>query len=331
MKKTLNLFAKLGIGLIVNLFAILSTILNVWEFVKMLVIRIIVKLPGIFTAVLGIFSALYTIYCIFSPDIGSTGTKIFIIVMLFIVVGLLIRFSEFAVGIISAVLMFIIGILDASYAITFMRDSIFRLVDRYLNFCDSDLKVIERVYVFSMCYFFSLFNKVFNIISRVVSIIIYPVMALAGGWAGYWLLFIDSEAPALWSLDWWMSAALIVLFIGAAIYIAYLINEVAHESAEDSDFDLFTVFRIYSETFKAFGKEKTHNNNTNHRNDFEQPKETNEYFDLFAQFTTLEELKEAYKKLAKEVHPDVSDLPSEVACKKMADLNEAYKYFKNKF
>ena len=85
MKKTFNVIAKFGIGLIVNLFAVLSTILNVWEFVKMLIIRVIVKLPGIFTVVLGIFSALYTIYCIFSPDIGSTGTKIFIIVMLFII------------------------------------------------------------------------------------------------------------------------------------------------------------------------------------------------------------------------------------------------------
>ena len=329
MKKTLNLFAKFGIGFVVNLFAILSTILNVWEFVKMLVIRMVVKLPGIFTTVLGIFSVLYTIYCIFSPDIGSTGTKIFIIVMLFIVVGLLILFSEFAVGIVSAVLMFIIGFLDASYIISFMRDSIFRLVDRYLNFCNSDLKAIERVYVFGTCYILNFFSKAFKSISRAFSIIVYPVMASVGGWAGYWLLFIDSEASSFWSLDWWMSIALLALFVGAAIYIAYLINEVTSESAEDSDFGLFTVFEIYSETFKNFSSRKTHNGTYNHKP--EQPKETNEYFTVFAEFTSLEELKKSYKKLAKEVHPDVSDLPTEVACKKMAELNEAYKYYQNKF
>lgn len=329
MKKVFKAIAKLGIGLVVNLFAILSTILNVWEFVKMLVIRIIVKLPDIFTTVLGIFSALYTIYCIFSPDIGSTGTKIFIIVMLFIVVGLLIRFSEFAVGIVSAVLMFIIGILDASYIISFMRDSIFRLVDRYLNFCNSDLKAIERVYVFGTCYILNFFSKVFKVISRAFSIIVYSIMALVGGWAGYWMLFIDSEAPSLGSLDWWMSIALLALFVGAAIYIAYLINEVTGESAEDSDFGLFTVFEIYSETFENFSSRKAHNDTYHHEP--ELPKETNEYFTVFAEFTSLEELKKAYKKLAKEVHPDVSELPTEVACKKMADLNEAYKYYLNKF
>lgn len=331
MKKILNVFVKFGIGLIVNLFAILSTILNIWEFVKMLIIRIIVKLPGIFTAVLGIFSALYTIYCICSPDIGSTGTKIFVIVMLFIVVGLLIRFSEFAVGIISAVLMFIIGILDASYAIAFMRDAIFKLVDRYLNYCDGDLTLFERIYVFGVCYILNFFRKAFQAIGKIISIIVYPLFAAISGWAGYWLFFIDEEAPAIWSLDWWMSVAVIALLVGAGIYLAYLVNEVACESVEDSDFDLFTVFHIYSETFRAFGKEKNSNANTNRHNESEHPKETNEYFALFSQFTTLEELKKAYKKLAKEVHPDVSDLPTEVACKKMAELNEAYNYYQNKF
>ena len=331
MKKALNFFAKLGIGLIVNLFGILSTVLNSWEFVKSLIIRIIVKLPGIFTAFLGIFSALYTIYCIFSPDIGSTGTKIFVIVMLFIVVGLLIRFSEFAVGIISAVLMFIIGILDASYAIAFMRDAILKLVDRYLNYCDGDLKFFERIYVFGVCYILNFFRKAFQAIGRITSIVIYPLIAAVSGWAGYWLFFIDEEAPAIWSLDWWMSVAVIALLVGAGIYLAYLVNEVTRESAEDSDFDLFTVFHIYSETFRAFGAEKSYSENTNHRNDYEQPNESNEYFALFAQFTTLDELKREYKRLAKAVHPDVSDLPTEVACKKMADLNSAYKYYQNKF
>lgn len=330
MKKTFNVIAKFGIGLIINLFAVLSTILNVWEFVKMLIIRVIVKLPGIFTAVLGIFSALYTIYCIFSPDIGSTGTKIFIIVMLFIIVGLLIRFSEFVVVIISAVLMFIIGILDASYIIGFMRDSIFKLVDRYLNFCDGDIKLLERIYVFGVCYVFNFFRKVFQAIGRITTIVIYPLFAAVSGWAGYWLFFIDEEAPAIWSLDWWMSVAVIALLVGADIYLAYLVNEVTTESAEDSDFGLFTVFEVYNDTFKNFSKGYQNSSNNTH---FEsnEPKSTNEYYSLFASISSLEELKRTYKKLAKEVHPDVSDLPAEVACKKMADLNEAYNYYQNKF
>lgn len=328
MKKTINCIAKFGIGLIVNLFAILSTVLNIWEFVKMLVIRIVVKLPDIFTTVLGIFSALYTLYCIFTPDINSVGTKIFIIVMLFIVVGLLLRFSEFAINIVCAILMFIVSILDASYIIAFMRDSIFRLVDRYLNFCDSDLKVIERIYVFGTCYILNFFNKAFKAISRIFLIAVYPIMAVTSCWAGYWLFFIDSEAPTPWSLDFWMSIAVIALLIGAGIYLAYIINEVTSESEEDTDFGLFTVFEIYSDTFKNFSSRKT-SSNTYHEP--EQPKETNEYFAMFAEITSLEELKKSYKRLAKEVHPDVSDLPADVACKKMADLNEAYKYFQNKF
>lgn len=330
MKKTINCIAKFGIGLIVNLFAILSTVLNIWEFVKMLIIRIIVKLPDIFTTVLGIFSALYTLYCIFTPDINSVGTKIFIIVMLFIVVGLLLRFSEFAINIVCAILMFIVSILDASYIIAFMRDSIFKLVDRYLNFCDGDLKLFERIYVFGVCYVLNFFRKAFQTIGKITSIIIYPLFAAISGWAGYWLFFIDEEAPSIWSLDWWMSVAVIALLVGAGIYLAYLVNEVTTESAEDSDFGLFTVFEVYSDTFRNFSK-GYQNSSDNTYFESNEPKSTNEYYSLFASITSLEELKRTYKRLAKEVHPDVSNLPSDVACQKMADLNEAYKYFQNKF
>ena len=42
MKKLGSFLARFGIGLIVNLFAVVSLVLNVWEFVKMLVVRIVV-------------------------------------------------------------------------------------------------------------------------------------------------------------------------------------------------------------------------------------------------------------------------------------------------
>lgn len=38
-----------------------------------------------------------------------------------------------------------------------------------------------------------------------------------------------------------------------------------------------------------------------------------------------------YRKLSKEVHPDVSDLPEKEACMRMAELNNAYEYYENKF
>ena len=249
--------------------------------------------------------------------------------MMFIVVGLLIRFSEFVIGIVSAILMFVIEILDSGRLIAFMGNSIFSLVDRYLNFCD-DLKFIERIYVFGVCYVLNFFKKIFSAIGKVMSVAVYPLFVAISGWTGYWLFFIDDDGSAIWTLDWWLSIAVIALLVGVGIYLAYLVNEVAHESAEDSDFGLFTIFEVYSDTFKNFSKNyNTKNNDTNYEP--EAPKPTNEYFTLFSNITTLDELKKTYKKLAKDVHPDVSDLPSDVACKKMADLNEAYKYFKNKF
>lgn len=331
MKKIESVLAKFGIGLVVNLFAIISLVLNAWEFLKLLVARIIVKLPDIFTTVLGIFTALYTVYCIFTHDIYSVGTKIFIIVMLFIVVGLLIRFSEFVINIISAILLFIMGVLDASYIISFMRDSIFKLVDRYLNYCDGDLKFVERIYVFGICYILNFFRKIFQTIGKITSVVIYPVFVALCGWAGYWLFFIDEAAPTIWTLDWWMSVAVIALLVGAGIYFAYLVNEVTSESAEDTDFGLFNVFEVYSDTFRNFSKGYQNQSANAHHSEPDEPKPTNEYYSLFASITSLEELKRTYKKLAKEVHPDVSNLPSDIACQKMAELNEAYKYFQNKF
>ena len=177
---------------------------------------------------------------------------------------------------------------------------------------------------------FNFFRKAFQAIGRITSIVIYPLFAAVSGWASYWLFFIDEEAPAIWSLDWWMSVAVIALLVGAGIYLAYLVSEVTTESAEDSDFGLFTVFEVYSDTFKNFSKGYQSSSNNTH---FEsnEPKPTNEYYSLFASISSLEELKRTYKKLAKEVHPDVSDLPAEVACEKMAGLNEAYNYYQNKF
>ena len=50
-----NFFAKLFIGITTNILVLLSVILNIWEFLKSIVIRIITKLPDVFSAFVAIF------------------------------------------------------------------------------------------------------------------------------------------------------------------------------------------------------------------------------------------------------------------------------------
>lgn len=329
MKHAINVTKKIVVGFIINLFAIISAVLNVWEFIKMFAVRIITKIPETFLSVLSIFSILFTIYCIFSPDFDSVGNRIFIIVMFVFLVGLLFSLSELITNLICALLIFIVSIFNTSWMIAFMGNAIFSLVDRYLNYCDDNMTAFDRIYVFGICYILNFFRNTFKTIQKVLSIVIYPLFAVGLGFLGYWLCFIDSLAPIMFSFNWWFCLTIIVLFIGAALYLAYCFNKTIDESAEDTDFGLFDIFEIYSETFKNFTNTKSQKNEQ--YTSTEEPKEENEYYIMFSKMTSFEEIKRAYRKLAKEVHPDVSELPPEVSCKKMSDLNDAYKYFQNRF
>lgn len=329
MKQIINVTKKLVVGLIINLFSVISAVLNVWEFVKMFVVRLITRIPETFLTVLSIFSMLFTVYCIFGPDFGSVGNRIFIFVIFVFIVGLLFSLSELITNLLCALLIFVVSLFDTSWIIAFMGNSIFSLVDRYLNYCEDDMSSFDRYYVFGICYILNFFKNTFNTIQKVLSIAVYPMFAAAMGYLAYWLCFIDSLAPELFSFNWWFCIAIIFLFVGAALYLAYCFNKTIEESAEDTDFGLFDIFKIYSETFKNFTNDKSQKDEQHTYT--EEPKVDSEYFVMFSKMASFEEVKKAYRKLAKEVHPDVSDLPPEVACKKMSDLNDAYKYFQNMF
>lgn len=329
MKKLSHVIAKFGIGLIVNLFVILSTALNIFEFFKYMVVRIVTKLPETFNAIVASITGLLTLYFIFSPDMGDIWMKAFYVVLLLIIAGIIIRFSEIAVGIICTVLLFIVSIFNTAYIITFLRDSIMKLSDKYINFCENDIKAIERLYMFGLCYIFSSLAKLLSLVQTVLSIIVYPVFALAGAGFGYWLFFVDSAAPALWSLDFWMSIAVMVLFLIVGIYLAYVFNQAVEETTEDTDFDLFYVFETYWNTYKNYSKKSY--SYTNKKAEPVQPKRTNKYLEILGKAESLEQLKKTYRRLAREVHPDVNPLSVEESTKLMADLNEAYEYYQNKF
>lgn len=90
---------------------------------------------------------------------------------------------------------------------------------------------------------------------------------------------------------------------------------------------MFYIFKIYCNTFKNFSKKTTKNS---HEETYpEQPKTTNKYFEILEQAKNADELKRLYRKLAKEVHPDVNPSSVEESTKLMAELNEAYEYYLN--
>ncbi len=328
MKRLGNTLIKLGIGFIVNIFTIISAILNIWEFIKLMLIRIVVKLPETFNAIIGTITSLLLIYAIFDPSIDDIGIKIVLVVSLLLISGLIIRFSKTITNLLCAFLMFVLGLLDTTYIIIFMRDSIMNLVDKYLNYCDSDLKAIERIYVFGFCYIFNLLAIVFSVSQTVLSLIMYPLLGLCGAGFTYWLFYIDYTAPILWSFEFWMSVLVIILFFNVGIYLAFIFSDAVKETKKDTDFDLFYIFKIYSNTFKNFSKKTT--KKSHRKTNPEQPKTTNKYFEILGQTKSADELKRIYRKLAKEVHPDVNPSSVEESTKLMAELNEAYEYYLNK-
>lgn len=330
MNKVSNIFIKIGIGIAANTFVLLSVIFNIWEFLKSIIIRIFTKLPQIFTAFVSVSAFLALIGFIFSTDIfNSNGMKIFCCVILVVVASVLISLSNLIMGIASAFLLIVIELFNTSPIIIFMRDSFMKLVDKYLNYCDSGIRRIEYVYMFGICHILSCFKNLFKMLSVVISILIYPILALACGVIGYWITFIESAAPASGTVEWYINIAYIAIFAIIGICLANMFNFSFKESIEDSDFDLFYIFEIYSNTYKNYFRKKSYSK----KNGFnqEEPKEKNMYFDMFSEATTYDEVKKIYRKLAKNVHPDVSELPKEEACKRMADLNKAYEYYEIKY
>lgn len=218
MKGLGNTLIKLGIGFIVNIFTIISAILNIWEFIKLMVIRIVAKLPGTFNAIIGTITSLLLIYAIFSPNIYDIGIKIVLVISLLLISGLIIRFSKTITNLLCALLMFVLGLLDTTCIIIFMRDSIMKMVDKYLNYCDSDLKTIERIYVFGFCYIFNLLAKVFSVSQTALSFIMYPLLSLCGEvlHIGYSLLIILLQLFGLLNFGYqWLSLlfSLVLVFI----------------------------------------------------------------------------------------------------------------------
>ncbi len=330
MKKTATIITKIGIGFITNLFVLLSVVLNIWEFFKSLTARIVTKLPLLFTAFVSIVSFLTLIAFIFSPDMfNSNGMKIFCCVILIVAASILIRLSDLIMGLVSALLLIVIELFNTVPIIGFMRDSFMKLVDKYLNYCNSDIKTIERLYIFGICYILNFLKNLFKTISVVFSIAIYPIFTVCAGIFGYWFVFIDSAAPTTGTLEWYISMAFVVVFAVIGICLAYVFNESVKEGIEDSDFDLFYIFEIYSNTYKNYSNKKYQGNRKN-INQEENSKE-NQYFAMFSDAKSYDEVKKIYRKLSKEVHPDVSDLPEKEACMRMAELNNAYEYYENKF
>ncbi|MBQ3109682.1 MAG: DnaJ domain-containing protein [Clostridia bacterium] len=183
--------------------------------------------------------------------------------------------------------------------------------------------------MFGICYILNYLKNIFKVANGIISFLLFPTFAFACGAIGYWFVFIDSAAPVARTVEWYISIAYVVLFAIIGVCLASVFNTSFKESIEDSDFDLFYVFEIYSNTYKNYSNKKSYDK----QNEFRQDKhnEGNEYFTVFSNATTFDEVKKIYRKLAKEVHPDVSNLPKEEACKRMADLNAAYEYYENKY
>ncbi len=328
MRKIKNLFKKIVIGLTINLLVVIYLILNLWQFIMSFISLVLNNIYIIFVIILGALSFLFLIYCIFTPDINSIGVKIFMIVLCLIIVGLFIRFLNFLITIVNLVFNLMLKFLNAKKAIEVLRNLIVLWISRYIECTDSDIKTIERIYVFGTCYLLDFIRKILKVTSKVISVLIYPFLSIISGCFGFWLVFIASSTPKLWSLDWWLNICIIGVFVGIGAYLAYLISETVALSIETTEYDLFSIFRIYINSFKIF-----ENSSYKHSEDnfvIKPDEKTNEFFVILNKYDSIDNLKKAYKKLAKEFHPDVSNHPADIACKKMADLNTAYEYFQTK-
>ena len=331
MKNISRIFIKFGIGLVTNLFVLLSVILNVWEFLKSMLLRMVINLSILFKAFVSIVFFLALISFILSPN-ASTGDiviKIICCVISIVAVSILIRLSDFIMGFVSSTLLIVITAFNTVPIIEFMRDSFMKLADKYLNYCNDDIKTIERLYIFGVCYIVNFLKDLFKAISAVLLIAIYPIFAFSTGILGYWLVFVDSTPPSTGSAEWYISIILVIVSISLGVYLAHILNACVKESIEEADFDLFYIFEIYSNTYKNYSNKKYQSNQSNIKQ--EEPSKENQYFAMFSDAKSYDEVKKIYRKLSKEVHPDVSDLPEKEACMRMAELNNAYDYYKNKF
>lgn len=325
MKNVWRIIVKIAIGLCVNLLTVLSCVFNLWEFVRAFALRIAEKIPNAFVYIVSGFGILGTVALVFNPN-EPFWSRLLLVLLLWLVLSFLIRYAGAIAAFLCAVLSFVLNILGAGWFVNLSREWIFSLGDCYINYCPSDIKPFERIYVFGICALLYWVDIGLEYARQILALLAYPAFAVGGVWVGYWFFFRFCEAPDLWSADWWLSIGFIVISTIIALCIAYVFNETMEASIEDSNFGLFDVFEQYWAVYANFFDKQSSNPNT----PMEQPV-ANDYYILLAACTNLEDLKQNYKRMAKDVHPDVSTLPAEEACKRMAQLNEAYEYLRGQF
>ena len=362
LKTVWNFVAKFFIGLTVNLLAILSSVLNVYEFGRNMLKKVIENLPdslAVITVILGIIANLA--FLVEIPEQGLLSVILYS-VLFWVILLLFLRFSHTIGTILCYILSGILEFISFEKLIDAMRNGIYSLVNAYFKRCGESLERIERYFVFAACWVIYWLRVALEWLQKIIRIIVYPLFVLGFGFMIFSAFFMVSEPPVIWSAEWWIAILLIPAFGVGGGFLAFLFNEVIEESIEDSAFGLFDIFKEYWEVFRNFSddpRDYAKRKSTYYRREYQQhaywqqqqqaqnqhwqqqrqqqpPRPQpqppqNAYWATLSACTTFDELKRTYRNLAKEVHPDVSKLPPEEASNKMKQLNEAFDHFKSKF
>ncbi len=329
MKKLGLFIARFGIAILMNVLTLLSSILNILDFVRLFAISIIERIPSVFTVILGFAGIVGTLVYIFNPLVFTFSAiigKLLFILLLWLIVGLLFRFSEAISTFLSLLLVAILAILRVDLVVSLLCNCIRALGDCYLRCCDDDTRFIEYFFAFGSCWALYWMTASAVYAQQILAFLAYPAFAAGGIWVGYWLCFVEIAPPELWSLEWWLGIGTIAFCMIVSAFMAYVFNEMVETSMFEADSGLLEVLERHWNVYKRTAPSRPHLNAAV----IEQPV-NNAYYTLLSCCKNFEDLESNYRRIAKTVHPDTSTLLGEEAHYEMAQLNEAYDYLRQKF
>lgn len=238
---------KIIYGTFINLLAILSTLLAIFEFIKSVIKKTLEGGLAIFTIGITAISVLASISFIFGDHL-DTGWKIFCLILLWILYAVFISVSNGLWGLIIVVANFVCGITNTRFLILICQKGADILIDKYDALVDNNPSKKDIIFYGGIYIFTEKVRSSLTAISPILSICTYILFTVLGGIWGFNIFYADDFFMEMFNLTWWLNAAGTLLFGVLSLCLGFVVVDACEEAIYGNELtDEYEESRNYEE------------------------------------------------------------------------------------
>ena len=225
---------KFGLSILVNLLALLSAVVNIWQFCRAVILTL-VDSEFIQKTVTGLKYALIIImpiYYLFFDNHLDTGWKWFVSIGVVLLLILLSKIINMISELIGAGIGCLAAVLNAEIILEWLLDTTHRLITKYLYYSPNGINLCERIISFPLFEAIYYINKLLNKLIKIISIAFYPSLAALFGHFMWIECFTNEPVYDFSSAEFYFNSLLVLVAIGASIFIAYHIAKAIRIAVE---------------------------------------------------------------------------------------------------